>query len=91
MPGKPLSIVSQDPSDSKSNRLHVDIFRFFSYSFEVYSIDSSQLVGDSPESLQLQPVISQTKPVHMQLTAGSSQAVVRDEAVFWDLPHLHWI
>jgi hypothetical protein len=27
-PKKFLSIVSQDPSDSKSNRLHVDIFWF---------------------------------------------------------------
>ena len=38
--------VGQDPSDSKSNRLHVHIFRFcFFYSFEVYSIDSSILIG----------------------------------------------
>jgi hypothetical protein len=37
-----LYIVSQDPSDSKSNRLQVDIFRFGFHSFEVYSfIDSS--------------------------------------------------
>ena len=28
VPGKFLGIVSQDPSDSRSNRLHVDIFRF---------------------------------------------------------------
>ena len=27
MPGKFLGTVSQDPSDFKSNRLHVDIFR----------------------------------------------------------------
>jgi hypothetical protein len=29
VPGKFLGIVSQDPNDSKSSRLHVDIFRFF--------------------------------------------------------------
>ena len=28
VPGKFLSIIGQDPSDSKSNQLHVDIFRF---------------------------------------------------------------
>ena len=28
VPGKYLGIVGQDLSDSKSNRLHVDIFRF---------------------------------------------------------------
>ena len=28
VPGKFLGIVGQDPSDSKFNRLHVDIFRF---------------------------------------------------------------
>jgi hypothetical protein len=44
-------IVSQDPSDSKSSRLHVDdIFWFFFYSFEVYSsMDSCKMIGDSPE------------------------------------------
>jgi hypothetical protein len=29
VPGKSLGIVGQDPSDSKSNRLHADIFRIF--------------------------------------------------------------
>jgi hypothetical protein len=29
VPGKFLGIVGQDPSDSKSNWLHVDIFYFF--------------------------------------------------------------
>ena len=41
--------VGQDPGDSKSNRLHVDIFRFCFHSFEVYSIDSSKMIGNSPE------------------------------------------
>ena len=49
VPGKFLGIVGQDPSDSKSNRLHVDIFRFCFHSFEVYSIDSSKMIGNSPE------------------------------------------
>ena len=45
-----FGIVGQDPSDSKSNRLHVDIFRFCFHSFEVYSsIDSSKTIGNSPE------------------------------------------
>ena len=50
MPGKSLGIVGQDPSDSKSNQLHVDIFRFCFHSFEVYSIiDSSKMIANSPE------------------------------------------
>ena len=44
LPGKFLGIVSQDPSVSKSNRLHVDIFRVCIQSFEVYSIDSSKMI-----------------------------------------------
>ena len=48
--GKFLGIVCQDPSDSKSNQLHVDIFRFCLYSFEVlYSIDSSKMISKFPE------------------------------------------
>ena len=43
-------IVGQDPSDSKSNWLHVDIFQFCFHSFEVYSsIDSSKVIGNSAE------------------------------------------
>ena len=46
VPGKFLGIVGQDPSeDSSSNQLHVDIFRFCFHSFEVYSIDSSKMIG----------------------------------------------
>ena len=45
------SIVGQDPCDSKSNRLHVDTFQFCFHSFEVYSIDSSEMIGNSSEVL----------------------------------------
>ena len=41
-----LYIVGQGPSDSKSNRLHVHIFRCCFDSFEVYSIDSSKRIGN---------------------------------------------
>ena len=48
--GKFLGIlVGQDPSDSKSNRLYFDSFRFCSHPFEVYSVDSFKMIGDSPE------------------------------------------
>ena len=40
-PPESFLAVSQDPSDSKSSRSHVDIFWFCFHSFEVYSIDSS--------------------------------------------------
>ena len=49
VPGKFLGIVSEDPTDSKSNRLHVDIFRVCVHSCEVYFIDSSKIIGNSPE------------------------------------------
>ena len=49
MPGKFLSIVGQDPSDSKSNRLHVGIFQFGFHSFEVYSTESFKKIGNPLE------------------------------------------
>ena len=51
MPTKFLGIVSQDPSDSNPNRLHVDIFQFCSHSIEAYSIDSTRLIGKFHEVL----------------------------------------
>ena len=51
VPGKFLGIVGRDPSDSKSNWLHVGIFRFCFPSFEVYSIESSKMISNSPEVL----------------------------------------
>ena len=48
VPGKFLGIFGQDPSDPKSNRLHVHIFRFCFDSFEVYSIDLSKMTDNSP-------------------------------------------
>jgi hypothetical protein len=50
VPRKFLSIVGQHPINYKSNRLHVNIFRCCFYSFEVYSIDSSEMIGKSPKS-----------------------------------------
>jgi hypothetical protein len=42
--------VGQDPSDSKSNRWHGDIFRFCFHSFEIHSyIYSSKMIGNSHE------------------------------------------
>jgi hypothetical protein len=53
MPGKFLGIVvGQDPSDSKSNRLHVDIFRLCFRSLKVYSIASFDMIGKSPKVLK---------------------------------------
>ena len=50
VPKKFLGIVGQDPSDSKSSQLHVDIFWFCFHSFEVYSsINSSKMIGNSRE------------------------------------------
>ena len=52
------------PSVSKFNRLHVDIFQFLSSLNYIYAIDFSKMIGVS-RSLELQPVISQTLPVHL--------------------------
>ena len=49
VPGKILGIVGQDPTDSKSNWLLVDMFQFCFHSFEIYSIDSSKMMGNPPE------------------------------------------
>jgi hypothetical protein len=43
------NLVGQDPSDSKSNRSHVDIFQCCFHSFGAYSIDSSKMLGNSHE------------------------------------------
>jgi hypothetical protein len=48
-PVKFLDIVGQDPSISKSNWLHVDIFWFCFHSFEIYSIDSYRMISNSLE------------------------------------------
>ena len=37
----------------------------------VYSTDSSKMTGDFPCSLETQPVVSQTQPVHLQINASS--------------------
>ena len=50
MPVKSLGFVSQNPSDSKSNQLNIDmILPVLLYSVEVYSRDSSNIIGNSPE------------------------------------------
>ena len=43
--------VSQDPSDTESSRLviYVDILPGLLDSFAIYSIDSSKMIGNSPE------------------------------------------
>ena len=53
VPRQFLGIGSQDPSDSRSNRQHVDIFRFCFHSFEVYSIDSTKMFSKLPEVLNV--------------------------------------
>ena len=83
MPGKEVFghiVVGQHPSDSRSSRLHVDIFWFCCFhSFdEVYSsIDSSEMMGISPAEVSNFNclVISQTQPVPLQLTASSSRTL----------------
>jgi hypothetical protein len=58
-----LGIIGQDPSVFKSNRLV--IFRLFFIKFKLYPIDSSKNDGLFSRSLEVQPVIPQTPPVHL--------------------------
>ena len=44
-PGRFLNIISQNPSVSKSNWLHVVIFQYFVIDLGIYSIDSSTMTG----------------------------------------------
>ena len=57
VPIKFLGIIGQDPSDSKSNQLHVDIFPFWCFHlFEVYSIYSiNSKMTSNLRSPELQP------------------------------------
>ena len=63
--GKFLGIVAQNPSDSKSNQLHVGIFRFCFHSFEVYSKYSSKMIDKFPE-------VSNFNPLFMNSTGSSA-------------------
>ena len=49
IPGIILATINQDPGESKSNRLHVEIFRFFNLSIQACSTDSSKMMGNFPE------------------------------------------
>ena len=65
-PRRLLDKISRDPSVPKSNQLHVvDIFHFFHYRFEVYSLYSSITMGNFHEVLKLQLVNSQSQLVHL--------------------------
>jgi hypothetical protein len=48
IPGIILATIDQ-PSESKSNRLHVEIFRFLNLLIQACSTDSSKLMGNFPE------------------------------------------
>ena len=49
MPLKFLGIGNQNYSDSKFNLLYVGIFQFCFHSFEVDTIESSKMIGNSLE------------------------------------------
>ena len=50
-PGRIWGIIGQDPSDSKSNRHHVEIFRFLIDWFRYILQISSKMMGNFPEVL----------------------------------------
>ena len=52
-------------------------YGFSSLIWGVYSIDSSKIIGKISCSLdELQPVVSHTRPVHLQQTAGSPRTLI---------------
>lgn len=50
-------MIGQDLSVSKANWLQVDIFQNFLYRIEVYSVNSSRMMGNIPEVFNLNGVI----------------------------------
>jgi hypothetical protein len=46
-----LNMIAPNPCVSKSDQLHVVIFRFFLYEFEVHSTYSLEIVGYLPQVL----------------------------------------
>ena len=63
--GRFLGIIGQDPSVSKSNRLHVDTLPIFVIDVEVNSLNS-KLIRNPPEVLYFHKLcLSQTQPVHV--------------------------
>ena len=67
-----LGIIGRDPSVSKSNRLHIDIFRVSLMKFETYSLDSPK-TRDSfffPEALNSTPLflkLVENLPIHWRI------------------------
>ena len=63
---------------SKSNRLHVVIFRFFFINVTYIPIESSKIIGKSPEAWNFSRlIISQThQPVRLYLAAGSPHSLI---------------
>ena len=55
--GGNFNAISQLPSVSKSNWLHVDIFQSLFIKMGVYSLDSSKPIGESPEVLNCNRLI----------------------------------
>ena len=72
-PGRYLGIIAQNPSVSKSNRLHVVIFRIF---FSKLRYIPKILMDCFPGILNFQSVISQSQPVHLQLAVGSPRSLI---------------
>ena len=63
-----LGIIGRGPSDSKSNRLHVDIFRFYFNSFQVYSTDSSKIVtGEISAITGWDPSVCKSSRLHVDI------------------------
>ena len=68
-----MSIISRDPSVSKSTWLQVGIFRLVSlHSLEVHSLNCSGMVCDFPGVLSLNRQFLETQPGHLYLAVTSS-------------------
>ena len=62
-PKRNLGIIGEDPSASKSVRLHVSDLLIFLYQFEVYSIDLSNMMGFFSEVLNWKRLFLKLRPI----------------------------
>jgi hypothetical protein len=68
-------MISRDPSVSKSNWLHVEIFQFILYEFGVCSINSSKMMGTFPEVLNFDWLFLKLNLyIHLKLAACSPRS-----------------
>ena len=73
-------LIAENLSVSNSNRLHVVIFQFLLYSFELYSIDFSKMMGNFIEVLNFSRLFLKLSRFICNLAVGSLRSFVTADA-----------